>query len=280
MAFGNYEFPHSHNYDSDLRELIELVKEYRDDYGRILSTIDEIVSEFEKIQLEFSELSNKVDGMFEYIDDEIATQFAIYEAQLNIRLRKMQDEIDEAYELIAQILPAAKAYADAKDEVVKAELRNEMQTLLEIIFARLEEIEKEIEQLGLAAINPLTGYKEPVNKVIDSIAEAYKVHALTNNEYEDLDLTNDQYATYQLFDKQYVVEGKKLLQRKWLNCLNPATGQLTRESNVNSWIATMCANTLTATEYAAQNLTNDQYTALQLTNLDYFFTQAADLPWA
>lgn len=280
MAFGNYEFPHSHNYDSDLRELIALVKGYRDDYERILSTIDKIVAEFDIIQEEFNALSNKVNEMYEYIDDEIKTTFAIYEAQMNIRLRKMQDEIDAAYDLIATILPAAKAYADAKDEIVKAELRNEMQTLLEIIFARLEEIEKEIEQLGLIATNPLTGYKEPVNIVIESIAESYKVHALTNNEYEDLDLTNTQYASYQLYDKQYIVEGKKLLQRKWLNRLNPATGQLTRESNVNSWIATMCANTLTVSEYVAQDLTNEEYANLQLTNLDYFFTQAADLPWA
>lgn len=279
MAFGNYEFPHSHNYDSDLRELIKLVKEYRDDYERILSTIDKIVAEFEEIRVEFDALNKKVDEMFDYIDDEIKKALDEYKVQIEIRLRQMQAEIDAIINMVDSILPAAKAYADAKDEEVKALLRSEMEIVLQVLSKRINDVEKEIEELHLTAVNPFTGYEEPLANVVKAIRDKYRVHALTNNEYADLGLTNTEYTSYLLNNVQYIVESKVLLRRPWLNFLNPATGMRTRESNVDSWIATMCANTITVTAYTEQNLTNEEYAALELTNLDYFFTQAADLPW-
>ena len=279
MAFGNYEFPHSHNYDSDLRELINLVKQYRDDYGKILSTIDEIVTEFSEIKREFDELNTKVDEMFTYIDDEIKAAINKYRQEVDSKIKEIQLEIDSIFSMVESILPSAKAYADMKDEQVKSILRTEMMLLLDILSKRIADIEQEITDLHLTTNNPLTGYESSLEEVVSIIRDRYRVHALTNDEYSDLGLTDTEYYNFYLNNAQYILEGKPLLRKKWMKYLNPVTGMKTRIANVNSYIATMCQNTITASNYAAQDLTNTEYAALNLTNIEYFLTTPSDLPW-
>lgn len=280
MAFGLYEFPHSHNYDSDLRELIQLVKTYRDDYDKLASTVDKAVTRFNEIEQEFEELNDAVTGLYDYVDDEIELKINEYKQIIEVRMAEMQGIIDDALKAIIAILPAAKAYADAKDEETKAILRAEMVNMVANVDKRLTDIEKQLKALHVNITHPNTGFSASIGSVVEYIRDKYRGHALTNNEYSDLGLTNDEYTAELLTDEQYLLEGKRLLQKKWLRRLNPVTGMLTRESNVNSWIATYCAETLNVDEYTAQDLTNDEYAAKNLTNLDYFFTKAANLPWA
>lgn len=280
MAFGNYEFPHSHNYDSDLRELIALVNKYRSDYDEILSTVDKIERDFETITAEFEALTTRVNDLFAYVDESVSDAMTKYRKVIDAEVAQIREEIETAIDAIAQILPAAKAYADAQDEVTKNEIRAEVAEVLKSINLDIKDLKDRIRNLKTSIFDPLMGIERPIGSVVEMLRDYYRPHALTNYDYEQLNLTNNQYAALLLFNDQYTLEGIKYVARPKFKHLNPITGTYTDEYNVASWIATQCANTLTVDNYTAQDLTNDEYAAKDLTNQEYFFTQAADLPWA
>ena len=273
-GFSNFEFPHSSTYDSDLRELIVLVKKYLDEFETVVSTVDSLTDDVQHIEAEVEVLAKAVEDLYNFVDAKIAEAIEKYREEIDLELIEIRQDITLAFNMINEVLEAAKEYADAKDTVVEAKCKAYTDDAITAVIEMIVEINKRIDKLGIECINPSTGFKESVAIGFEQYDRHVRSHALTNYEYDDLGLSNSEYISLGITAWQYMFEGVKWIINPVIHQLHPVTGMLTSDYNIHNWLAGMIFNTQSDNDYAARDLTNSEYANLNLTNEEYFFTTA------
>jgi hypothetical protein len=274
------EFPYTKNYDDDLRESLKLMIELRKVYGDILNNLNYLKEQFEELEKEFNELPALVQALENKVDRVIA--------ETNARMDSLENEFEgltKEYEKLKELVKTLEILYDDFGTLIDTKIRannimiyNRIAELGNRLENEIEELREEIANIGRHDLfNRLEGFVQPIGEVVQDYYEGLRTHAITNSEYDQLQLTNNQFAAFRLTNRIFNSAG-----RDWLNHffqftgINPVTGHKTRESNVNSYLLTLFLGTRPNSYW---DLTNDEYSALNLTNEErLYYDRVPQLP--
>lgn len=279
MAWTNFEFPHSSNYDGDLRELLRMYKKLAEDYSAIKSEIDtavDFINNFksyvgdtvsEVVDAKLMNVNARLDAITEAvkridlnIDDiernvtELFSDMEILRNNFNSEMVAIRLEIATIYEVFAE-------YKNSIDEYVASKV-------LELV-RYIEEHVQQIERLYV--INPMTGEYVDIQKVLDMFAEYIALgYGLTADEYDSMKLTALGYDNMRLTALAYSMRGYLIFfKRLEMTLTSPFTGELDSYDNVIYMLSNLHKNTFTADEYDALGYTSDVYDTYSVTAYDY-----------
>lgn len=266
MAFGNFEFPHSNYYDSDLRELLAMYRKLADEYEHMYQKYLELIALYEKLEKDFYNLKSDVQKQINAITKQL------------ISMQKQIDEFIAEYEQIISMLDALRAAVagfrrliDVKIELNNLHIYAMIADATTKLQREIDELWKEIEKKDLTEIfNRLEGRKMLLSDVVQDYYEGLRLHCLTVAEYEALQFSVNDYNAFLLTARQYALYSRDALHYFWRhNAFNPFTTLKNSQDNVNSWIVTAFLRSATIEQYDDLALDADAYEALDLTVLEY-----------
>lgn len=274
MAFQFHEFPHTHNYDDDLREVLYAM-------ATLQETYDELLTQLEALRTEFEQLSDDVDAKIAAIDarvnalytafENVLEEFSKFQSQLNVlstRLDNQQKEIEDINDLYNALLEAFNEYKDLvptlidnKINIYNKEIKKYINEIFLELYKMIEEIEKELhEKEAWRMYNRLTGITENTVDVINSYYEGLRVHCITVSEYGELQLSARKYEEFNITNIQYATMSRDMLNRYWMfSSINPFTGLNNSQNNINSWLATEHLGTISIKQYDNLEWTITEY---------------------
>lgn len=259
MAFANWEFPHTNNYDSDLRELIRMYKQLSEDYATIKAEIDQAVDFINNFKSYVSEtvgevidnklisVNNKLDALTEAVKridlniDEIEINVAELYSDIDMLRNHFNEEIVAIRLEIATMYQVFADYKHSIDDIIADKI-------LEMI-TYIEEHVQQIERLYV--INPMTGEYVNIQSVLDMFAEYLALgYGLTAEEYDSLKLTALAYDNLRLTALAYSMRGYLIFfKRLKMVMLSPFTGEMDSYDNIIDMLANLHKEALTAEEY-------------------------------
>lgn len=290
MSYFSFDFPHSHMYDSDLREILRMYKHLVDEYDELVAQLRELNEWKTKHQSEYAALLVRLQN--------IENQLATFEAKIQAEFDKLDNDLtkkvdklidDTNSELLeikkqfeAEIALAIKAM-QAQLDSMKVEIRNAIVTLENSITANNEFIFRQVEirlqqfidnlpdYENLIVYNPVRGEDTNVQLAIIDLYDNFRVFGLTARQYNSLQLTAEKYDSMGLTALEYDRWGYKLLNYPDPNYYmrDPFNGRIVRTQVVIYELAELHRNALTAAEYDALELTAEQYDSLGLTAYIY-----------
>lgn len=164
-----------------LNEVIVKVNNIDINFDNLNKAIDEINSQLDLVKEEYLILSSKVDTN----TDDIIT--------LNNRITDEIAELDSTLkDLINQNFNTLKDYVDYNDTILNNKIDN-------------------ISTTGIMAYNPTNGLLEPLQKVLNDIAQLTNRDGLTATEFDALDLTATGFDAYQITAYEFDSQGKTIL---------------------------------------------------------------------
>ena len=271
----NFDFPNVSNYDSDLREILAIVKRLIDDYDSLVADINELTEgyqdvliEFGKVKSDFAKLEKVVDDFENEIDEKVAAAIAVWSTDYIQRINQLTQYVHDEVALFADLtnnvlnefetlVSAAYDYADMKDAQIVEQFNVE--------FA---EVNRRIDDLVFelpAVYNITKGYETELVELIYDVYDATRDHAYTARSFDAAGLTATQFDA--LNETAYVLDtkGHEILYPVGL-VNNPYTGLKEPIDGVLEQIAQMSAGdyAITATEFDTLDLTATAYDAYEL----------------
>lgn len=279
MSFANWEFPHTGNYDSDLRELIRMYKQLSEDYATIKSEIDQAVDFINNFKSYVSEtvseivtdklvsVNAKLDALttaIKRIDlniDEIETNVTELYSDIDILRNHFNEEIVAIRLEIATLYQVFADYKHSIDSIIADKI-------LEMV-AYIEEHVQQIERLYVT--NPMTGEFVNIQDVLNMFAEYIALgYGLTAEEYDDMKLTALAYDNMRLTALAYSMRGYLIFfKRLEMTMISPFTGQLDSYDNIIYMLANLHKEALTAQIYDEQLFTADVYDGFAINAYNY-----------
>ena len=257
MAY-NYEYPYTdvyrHNDDWALKNIAKLDSEY-----------SKLVAEFEQIEKDFQALSEKVDNFELEIDEAVRKAILEYRAEIDAELKNLREIIEQYYNYLNDL----KKYIDDNDHETLFACARMINECKEEIYAIIDELAQKISEFNNTMYNPLSGEEDTIERVIVDLWESERYGALSNAEYEALEMDNDTYDSYNLKDRMYAVDGRKYLTDNGIRDFLRVDGMKTIEYNCNSYIFNEMLNSIDNNSYVALDYDNDTYAALDITNMQY-----------
>lgn len=279
MSFGNFEFPNTNFYNSDLRELIAMYKKLVAEYDTIKGEIDEVtkkIEEFtqyvdeiidERINLKLKALTSRV-AMLEIamkqVDEELdnvnlrVDEIVKDIINLGIRIDQVRVELKTD---IAEVYIELGKYKESIDDIIQIEINK--------LIAYIDEHVTKLDRLDV--VNPITGEYENIQNVLDDIVDALLTSfGVTAKEYDDLELTALQYDKLVITASQYSVNGYLLFYRELIvRMRSPFTGAIDSYENIIYSLADLHKNCFTANEYDEKVLTAQVYDDKLITAYTY-----------
>ena len=272
MAYFN-EFPHTRTYDSDLGWLIWKIIEIANEVLSFVEFQEKIQEGFDKIEKDFSDLYNQVQGWQAEIDNfKIYVQFQLDQQNANIDRRFVQIEADIAAEMsryladLSAQIQAVRDYATAENTLTKA-----------YVDAVIDEFRRSIPDLTTISVyNPVrNGQLTPVQTAIDDLYDLVaRAEALTAAEYDSARLTAAEYDALNLSAYDYDTQASRYISGAVdpsnLNYMfSPISGIWTTVRSVVLELARFHLSGITATAYDALRLTATAYDAKRITAFDF-----------
>lgn len=292
MSYSSFDFPHTHFYDSDLREVLAKLKFLLDEYDKLVNDIadlnewreqhqgeyEELVRRVESIENEINTFEARITELFAELDralhedfeelkaetrqelDETIEEFKVMYEQL-----RRQIEIDIAnmkYEINQLALELRLAIANFRDEMIEY-----VDERFDLFIQTLPDYEK------LIVRNPVTGTQTTVQQALDDLYGAFNVFGLTAKQFDSLGLTAQQFDAYELTAGEFDSMGYKLLgyPDPTYYMLDPFTGELTLVKDVVMKLFALHAATVTAAFFDALELTCDEFDTKELTAFEFDF---------
>lgn len=292
MSYTGFDFPHTHYYDSDLREVLAKLKILLDEYDSLVNGLAELnewriehegeyeelvrrvaaveneIATFEQHVTEtFAELDRAIHEDFEELKaetreelDETIAEFKVMYEQL-----KREIEIDVAnmkYEISQLSLELREAITDFRVEMV--EYINER---FDLFIQSLPDYEK------LIVRNPVTGLQTTVQQALDDLYSSFNVFGLTARQFDSLELTAKEFDDYGLTAHEFDSMGYKLLgyPDPTYYMIDPFTGTKALVKDVVMKLFGLHAGGLTAEEFDALELTCEEFDAKETTAFDFDF---------
>lgn len=292
MSYSSFDFPHTHFYDSDLREVLAKLKFLLDEYDKLVNDIADLNEWREQHQGEYEELVRRVEGieneintfetriteLFAELDralhedfeelkaeteqelDETIEEFKVMYEQL-----RRQIEIDIAnmkYEISQLALELRMAIANFRDEMIEY-----VDERFDLFIQSLPDYEK------LIVRNPVTGTQTTVQQALDDLYGAFNVFGLTAKQFDSLGLTAQQFDDYGLTAAEFDSMGYKLLgyPDPTYYMLDPFTGEMALVKDVVMKLFGLHAGGLTVNEFEALELTCEEFDAKETTAFNFDF---------
>ena len=293
MSFTSFDFPHTHYYDSDLRELLRMYKELRDKYNGLVSDIEDLkewrtehikeyealvkrmdeleeeLKEFEVlIERKFNELSDSIHADFNNLSDELKRELeaalAEYERLYNALRNEVMAEIDQMkLELIRLMSELRTAIAEFRTEMV-----DYIDERFELFIQSLPDYEH------LIVHNPVTGKDTTIQEALNDLYASFNVFGLTAREFDTLEITCAEFDALGITAHEFDSLGYKLLHYPdpTYYMRDPFTGEWALVSDVVMKLFALHAGTLTCDEFEALDLTCEEFDAKETTafNFDFF----------
>lgn len=285
MSFGNFEFPNTNFYNSDLRELIAMYKKLVAEYDTIKAEIDEVtkkIEEFtqyvdniidERINLKLKALTSRVTMLEiemkqveEELDNVNLRVDEIVKDIINLGIRIDQVRVELKTD-IAEVYIELGKYKESIDDIIQIEINK--------LIAYIDEHVTKLDRLDV--LNPITGEYENIQNVLDDIVDALlNGFGLTAKEYDDLELTALQYDKLIITAIQYSVRGYLLFYRELIARMrSPFTGAIDSYENIIYSLADLHKNCFTANEYDEKALTAQIYDDKLITAYTYDWNSKA-----
>jgi len=259
MGWTNFEFPHSSNYDGDLRELLRMYKKLAEKYDTIISEIDTAVDSInnfkgyvdetvsEVVDTKLLNVNARLDAISEAVKridlniDEIEVSVTDLYSDMEILRNNFQTETVAIRLEIASIYEVFAEYKNSIDDLVAGK----MLELVRYIEEHVQQIER------LYVVNPMTGEYVNIQKVLDMFAEYIGLgYGLTADEYDSLELSALEYDNLRLTALAYSMRGYLIFfKRLKMLMLSPFTGQMDSYDNVIYQLANLHKEAYTAQEY-------------------------------
>lgn len=275
MSYTQYDFPHTHMYDSDLRELInyyeQLVKKYDslvadiealqewktehvEDYEKLLSKVNNLENEITTFESEINEAfakfksdtNTEIANMFNALENEITTQLANMKLEINQLALELSDAIENFRTEMVE-------YIDGR---------------FDVFIQNLPDYE------NLIVHNPVRGIDTTVQVALDDLYSYFNVFGLTAHQFDSLELTCEEFDAKGLTAHEFDSNGYKLLgyPDPTYYMRDPFTGEWALVSDVVMKLFALHAGTITAEEFDTLELTCDEFDAKETTafNFDFF----------
>ena len=266
MAFGNFEFPNANVYDSDLREVLRILRELIDSYNEILQDIADVKTLSEDAIARVAALERQWADITKTINAIIDVAMQKYESDFNTELAKLQkqiDDINQQYSMFVELM-------DAKDNAVKAYCANLILESNKELIKMIEELRELVEDYDGTMYNPLRGRHEDTEKVVADLYEAERYGGLSNAELSDYDMTNAEFAALNLCNYDIAINLRWIIEDYGVRSTYHAYyGNKTIPYNVDSFLLTQYLGTMSNAEFEELDLTNAEFEALDLTNAEY-----------
>lgn len=280
MSFTDFDFPHTHFYESDLRELIAMYKKLLQEYQGIVADIQAIKTWEEEHEGEYQELVKRLDSVENEIDtfeQKVQDEFNALEASLNTKFSNLAEEIRLELQLtvneINRLFNELKVQIEneiAKIRVDVALLKVELEEaianfrieMVDYLDARFNEfIDNLPDYENLIVHNPIRGYDTTIQIAIDDLYTHSNVFGLTAKEFDSLELTCEQFENYELTAYEFDNLGYKLLGYPDPNyyMLDPFSGQMIPVKDVVMKLYGLHSGGLTAEEFDALDLTAEGF---------------------
>ena len=286
MSYSSFDFPHTHMYDSDLRELLAMYKKLTSEYDRLVEELNELEAWKREHQGEYEELVKKVAG----VQADIAKVQAEVEAQyayIDTKCQQCKDEVDTKFAMalnhFTNEFNTLAGNVLAKLEQMQIQLNNFNSYLIDALASNKAEIYQHVDDMftywvdhlpdyeHLIVYNPARGEMTTVQEAINDLYASFNVFGLTAIQYDSLSLTAQEYDDYELTAREYDTWGYVALgypdPRYYM--MDPFTGELTLVKNVVDKLAAFHKEGLTAEDYDALLLTAEEYDNKLITAFNY-----------
>ena len=285
MSYTNYDFPHTHYYDTDLRELIDMYVKITKEVDEILAWKNDQYHDYEDLIKKVAKLEEDVENCIDAIDKQnqkIANDFARYEQQMDNKFQIQMNSFTNMFNTLAGDITGKLTEMQIQlnnfnvylaNELAKnnAEVYRYVDSLFDYFVAHLPDYE------NLIIYNPVRGEMTNVQTAINDLYSSLNIYGLTAIQYDTLSLTAAEYDAYQLTALEYDRLGYILLgypdTRYYM--IDPFTGETTLIKNVVYKLAQLHMDGLSALEYDNKILTAQEYDSKLITafNYDWFGKQ-------
>lgn len=290
MSFTDYDFPHTHLYESDLRELIAMYKKLVEEYNRIVADINAIKEWEEQHKGEYQELVRRLTAVEQEIasfENEINAKFNQLDIEIHQEFNTLTDEIRN--ELARALDEFNKMAAQLRSEVLrditnmKIEIRELLNYLNDQIIAINENVTDYVNDRfndfiahlpdyeNLIVYNPVVGRQTNVQQAIMDLYVSFAIFGITAEQYDSLQLTAAQFDAKMITAKDYDMLAYKLLDYPDPNYYmrDPFNGAFSKTKVVVWKLADLHRLALTASEYDALEIPAQTFDDLNLTA--YYF---------
>lgn len=244
MSFAGWEFPHTNNYDSDLRELIRMYKQLSEDYVSIKTQIDKCVEDYGTVILENNQIKQRMDS--------IESKMSGIETQVNNRLNQFSKEINQSVDSkiselnksIASLISnvngeiteltnyVTNQVTSIRKEVASNYSKNrnytdsKLSSLEQYMLSEDKRIESLIDNIKVdqsELVSPIDGVQKTSQEVVNDLYYNLRNWVLRAMDYDNLKLTVDEYDSlnvsawnYDNLSKWYVREKPEILEQATL----------------------------------------------------------------
>ena len=303
MSYTDFDFPHTHFYDSDLRELLRYYKEIKNEYNGLvddirelqewrvqhegeyanllvrMSAIEEDVVAFEaKITEDFAALETKLNNEFDELAEGIREQLRQTIAEIR---RELEDTIAEINTLFDEL----KRQVNAELTLMKIEINELEYTLADEIASVRHDLDEYLDErfeLFIANLpdyehlivhNPVRGTDTTIQVALDDLYESFNIFGLTAKEFDELEITCAEFDATEITAHEFDTMGYKKLHYPDPDYYmrDPFTGLFAPIKDVVMELYRLHAGTMTANEFEALDLTCDEFDALEITAFNYDF---------
>ena len=293
MSYTNFDFPHTHFYESDLRELIAFYKELQDKYNGLVADIKALKEWKEQHEGEYEALLERVTAIENEINNfeaEVEAKFTDLENNLNNKFNALTAEIRN--ELAQTVLDINRLFNELKNQIeseiasMKLEIKSlefELQQAIEDLREELDEyLDARFEQFihnlpdyeHLIVHNPVTGTDTTIQVALDDLYASFNVFGLTAKQFDELGITCAEFDAKGLTAHEFDSMGYKLLNYPdpTYYMRDPFTGEIVLVSEVVMKLFTLHAGTITVNDFEALDLTCAEFDAKETTafNFDFF----------
>ena len=298
MSYTDFDFPHTHFFESDLRELIAFYKELKDKYNGLVADIQALkdwkeqhegeyeellrrvgiienkINDFEaEVERKFDELSRALDQRFENLSSEIRQELADTITEINRQFNALKTDIEaqiEQMKLEINELAFELAEAIAKFRIEMADYLDEK---FDLFIQSLPDYEH------LIVHNPVRGEDTTIQVALNDLYAMFNVFGLTAAEFDSLELTCEEFDAKGLTAHEFDSLGYKLLGYPDPNYYmrDPFSGFVIPIKDVVMKLFNLHAGTMTATEFDTRELTCAEFDAIEISafNFDFFGIPAA-----
>ena len=286
MSYTEFDFPHTHFYDTDLRELLskytDLVKslasikawqtQHEKDYEGLLkrtsaleNDVAKCISDIQKQneyiaqqhQMIIDECNNckrQIDSHFELALNHFTNEFETLSGNVLAKLTQMQIQLNDFNLFLVNALAQNKA-----------EVYEHVNDMFNYWVDHLPDYE------NLIVYNPARGAMTTIQEAINDLYADFNVFGLTAMQYDSLSLTAENYDNYGLTAREYDTWGYIALEypdpRYYM--IDPFTGEKTLVKDVVYKLSAFHKEGLTASEYDAKALTAQVYDSKLITAFNY-----------
>ena len=168
----------------------------------VIPRLNEVIKTVENIDLNFEEIEHEINNLSNEITL-IKENYITLTNQVNTMSEEIQALDSKFTNLIEEV-----------DSTLRAIINNNFNTLknyIDININRLEEKVDNISTTGIMAYNPTNGLLEPLQKVLNDIAQLTNQDGLTASEFDALDLTATAFDNYEITAYEFDSQGKIIL---------------------------------------------------------------------